>query len=299
MIGNASRIRLSLLLLGLALLLARSAPAQDQAAPQASTIDIETCRTCHEEQVATLQKTYHGKLANSCANCHGDQLAAHVEQGDPKLARSLKSADAATVNKTCLGCHDKARQANWTGGMHERRGVACTNCHGIHKFESIKSQIKTARESETCFNCHATIRAQMMRTSHHPVREGKIGCGDCHDPHDSRSAKYISAASVNEKCFQCHAEKRGPFLWEHAPVRENCLNCHNPHGSNHEKLLISKRPFLCQGCHSNTQHPGTLYDLRQTVAGASPSSRELGRACQNCHANIHGSNAPSGPYLGR
>ena len=42
-------------------------------------------------------------------------------------------------------------------------------------------------------------------------------------------------------------------------MRENCLNCHNPHGSNHDKLLVSQQPWLCQRCHLNTRHPGTLY----------------------------------------
>lgn len=279
-------------LLLLLVLVVPSAVAED------APFDVATCRNCHEDQVAVLERTYHGKLAQSCAQCHGD-VAKHVETGDPAAITSLKTANAETVNATCLGCHDKARQANWKGGMHERRGLACTTCHGVHKFESARAQVKTAMVANTCFSCHPAIRAQTMRTSHHPIREGKVGCGDCHDPHDSRSAKFISASSINEKCYQCHAEKRGPFLWEHAPVRENCASCHTPHGSNHDKLLVAKRPYLCQRCHSNTRHPGTLQDARNTVTGASPSNRILGRACQNCHSNIHGSNAPSGPYLGR
>jgi hypothetical protein len=30
-----------------------------------------------------------------------------------------------------------------------------------------------------------------------------------------------------------------------------------------------------------------------------PSNRAVEHACKNCHQNIHGSNSPSGPYLGR
>jgi len=133
------------------------------------------------------------------------------------------------------------------------------------------------------------------------VREGIMSCASCHDPHDSTKPKMISAESVNEKCLTCHTEKRGPFLWEHAPVRESCLNCHDPHGSNHEKLLVSKQPFLCQRCHLSTRHPGTLYDGTNTLAGpvSSISNRAVEHACKNCHQNVHGTNAPSGPYLGR
>ena len=125
-------------------------------------------------------------------------------------------------------------------------------------------------------------------------------CASCHNPHDGTRPKMIKADFTNELCLQCHTEKRGPFLWEHAPVRENCLNCHNPHGSNHDKLLVAKQPFLCQRCHMNTRHPGTFYDNR--VAGATlglASNRAAEHACKNCHQYVHGGNAPSGPYLGR
>ena len=127
-----------------------------------------------------------------------------------------------------------------------------------------------------------------------------MGCESCHDPHDGSTPKMIKADWANELCLQCHQEKRGPFLWEHAPVRENCLNCHNPHGSNHDKLLVAKQPYLCQRCHLNTRHPGSFYD--GTVAGnsvGSASNRAVEGACKNCHQSVHGGNAPSGPYLGR
>jgi DmsE family decaheme c-type cytochrome len=212
---------------------------------------------------------------------------------------SIKSMSPDQSKALCLTCHDRRRQANFEGGVHDRRGLSCTTCHSVHSFRSEHAQLKTDRASETCFGCHQNIRALGMRTSHHPVREGKLDCGSCHDPHDGTRPKMIRAASVNELCYGCHTEKRGPFLWEHAPVRESCLNCHNPHGSNHEKLLQAKMPYLCQRCHLNTRHPGTLYDLRNTVAGANVTNRAVEHACRNCHQNIHGSNSPSGPYLGR
>jgi DmsE family decaheme c-type cytochrome len=139
------------------------------------------------------------------------------------------------------------------------------------------------------------------------VREGKIGCGDCHDPHEGTKPKMLKTEWITETCLTCHTEKRGPFLWEHAPVRENCALCHDPHGSNHDKLLVAKQPFLCQRCHLNTRHPGTLYDETNTSTGrvtggtgiTTVSNRAVEHACKNCHQNVHGGNAPSGPYLGR
>ncbi|MCI0612703.1 cytochrome C, partial [bacterium] len=143
--------------------------------------------------------------------------------------------------------------------------------------------------------CHLEVKAQIQRTSHHPIREGLMSCTDCHNPHGTLTPKMIMANSVNEQCYKCHTEKRGPFLWDHPPVRENCLNCHMPHGSNHEKLLAQNRPWICQNCHLDTRHPGTLYDATNQLS----SNRELARSCSNCHSAIHGSNHPSGRVFTR
>jgi DmsE family decaheme c-type cytochrome len=212
----------------------------------------------------------------------------------------MKKRKAADVNATCLECHEKADHPAWLGSAHDRRGVGCTDCHSVHQPNSPKGQLKTAAEADTCYRCHSAIRAQSLRTSHHPVREGLMTCSSCHNPHDGTKPKLIKAEWSNELCLQCHTEKRGPFFWEHAPVRENCMHCHNPHGSNHDKMLVSQQPWLCQRCHLNTRHPGTLYS-NVNAAGqlATASNRAVEHACKNCHQNVHGGNAPTAPYLGR
>jgi DmsE family decaheme c-type cytochrome len=158
-----------------------------------------------------------------------------------------------------------------------------------------------------------------------------MSCEDCHNPHGSTAKRLLKADTVNELCYTCHAEKRGPFIWEHAPVRESCLNCHGPHGSNADKLLVQNRPFLCSGCHSTTGSMGHLVWGNNTlgsVVGSDPtalgrnvagnttnqafnastapngaaliaSKRMSGRSCQNCHSMIHGSNSPSGARFQR
>jgi len=276
--------------------------AQDKPA-DATAFDVSDCQTCHEKAVDHMTKTPHARIEGGCAACHGD-VAAHLksetEKGEVGPVVSLLKMKPREVNATCQGCHEKSHHATWAGSMHERRGLACTTCHSAHDFKSAKSQLKTASETDTCFSCHANIRAQGLRTSHHPVREGLMSCSSCHNPHDGSRPKMIKAEATNELCFTCHTEKRGPFLWEHAPVQESCLNCHNPHGSNHDKLLLSPQPWLCQRCHLNTRHPGSVYTALN-AAGDKPaaSNRAVEHACKNCHQNVHGGNAPSGPYLGR
>ena len=134
---------------------------------------------------------------------------------------------------------------------------------------------------------HKDRRAQMFRSSHMPMREGKMVCSDCHNPHGSFTEALLKKDSINDVCYTCHAEKRGPFLFEHTPVRENCLNCHDPHGSMNEASLKLSRPRLCFECHQ-FGHGNT--------SGINAGTT-MGRACQNCHTAIHGSNSPAGGAL--
>ncbi len=229
----------------------------------------EDCRVCHEDSLTRIDRTYHGTLADECYSCHAG-AEAHMQgqlEGENPPGPSIKALAAEEANAVCLSCHETSHNPTWEGSAHQRRGLKCIECHSVHSFKSDRHQLKTEMTSETCSSCHPAIRAMMLRTSHHPVREGLMSCESCHNPHDGSRPKMIRADWTNELCLECHTEKRGPFLWEHAPVREDCLNCHNPHGSNHDKLLVAKLPYLCQRCHLNTRHPGSIYD--GTNAGTS------------------------------
>jgi len=128
-----------------------------------------------------------------------------------------------------------------------------------------------------------------------PLPEGQMSCADCHNPHGTLTRPLLKTDTVNTTCYSCHAEKRGPFLFEHAPVRANCLNCHDPHGSNQQTLLVMPLPMLCQQCHTMLRHPNDLQTRAGLGSGPRPDERLLGRACITCHANVHGSNNPAGP----
>ncbi|MEW6455424.1 MAG: DmsE family decaheme c-type cytochrome [Acidobacteriota bacterium] len=272
-----------------------SSPERAIAQQEAEYAGIEQCEMCHEEMVKAFKDTIHGKKGfelrsdKACETCHGP-AGAHVEAGGDKT--KIKSVAALTSEEKsdmCLQCHERGRKMFWLGSAHDARGLACQNCHSVHNAKAEKAQLVKAKETELCFSCHKQKESQFYRASHHPIREGRVNCSDCHNPHGTQTAKLIDADSITEKCYECHAEKRGPFIWEHVPVREDCSLCHEPHGTNHLKMLKAKLPFLCQRCHSDTRHPGTLYDQTQIL-----SNRLFNRSCTNCHALIHGSNHPSG-----
>jgi DmsE family decaheme c-type cytochrome len=171
--------------------------------------------------------------------------------------------------------------------MHESRNLSCVTCHSVHNPKSEVAQLKTATVTGTCVNCHkqkwpscsASATCRFARASWNARRA------------TTRTARPTFACSrpatgISESCLSCHTEKRGPYLWDHAPVREACSTCHDPHGSNQERMLVAKMPMLCQRCHIGTKHPSTIYDGNQLE---SKSSRLIGRSCVNCHSQIHGS----------
>ena len=139
------------------------------------------------------------------------------------------------------------------------------------------------------------------------MREGKVVCSDCHNPHGSPGdTKLLKEFTVNETCYNCHADKRGPMLWEHQPVREDCLNCHNPHGSNEPRLLTERMNFLCSSCHSaQSNNSGGAFGGAHSIPFRGPgqcftsSALANQRTCVNCHSQVHGSNSPSGAYFFR
>lgn len=281
------------------------AAAPAAAAPAGEYVGAETCKGCHEEVDAKFAATKMGRLflrhprntkeSLACEGCHGPGKA-HADAGGGKGVGGLISFakdDPTPVerrNAACLQCHNKGPHLFWKGSAHEAREVACTNCHTVMENVSPRFQLARASTIETCGQCHLQKRAQTMRSSHMPLREGKMTCTDCHNPHGTVTPALLKENSTNETCYTCHAEKRGPFLWEHAPVPESCANCHDPHGSNHEKMLKVTKPRLCQQCHVETLHPTRPYG-REVGTGL---KFVLGRSCTSCHANIHGSNHPSG-----
>lgn len=280
-----------------------------------ATWSVTDCQGCHDKALGPgFSRSKHAGLDQSCAQCHknvGEHAKAQMAGDSKAPVPSVKHLAAKDLNATCLTCHEKANQSSWMTSMHARRNVACTSCHSVHAPKSLKAQLKTKNDPETCYTCHKSIRAKEMRTSHHPVREGKMSCSSCHNPHEGNAPNMLKADQVNELCYQCHAEKRGPFLFEHAPVREDCVSCHEPHGSNHTRLLKQKLPNLCWNCHlTGSGHfgSGDNYSTEKGVQVAptgAPSgyptmnSRFIERSCRMCHAKLHGSNHPSGAYFVR
>lgn len=284
---------------------------------EAVYVGEKVCTTCHSLENKHFSETVHAKVFRQnpktadekqvCEACHGP---GSLHQKNPTDKNNLVGftkrwgTPIEKQNAQCQTCHKGGSQLHWPGSIHSSNQVGCADCHNPMEKNSPSGLLTKASVNETCASCHQQQRAEFNKRSHMPLPEGKISCVDCHNPHGSATKPLLKTESVNTTCYNCHAEKRGPFLWEHAPVRENCTNCHAVHGSNHDKLLVTARPALCQQCHNlSVGHSGAFFRGDQTAAagqiGGASSQRLPGRACQNCHTQIHGSNHPAGARFQR
>lgn len=297
------------MLAGVGVLLA--APAQAAAPPKAAEA-VRVCTKCHDESdkkpVLAILKTKHAVVGDkrtpfadqACITCHG-KSENHLKEpakGEKRLLPDIafgKTSTTSSVDKNgvCLTCHENSLRMSWKGSPHETQDLNCASCHTVHTGKD--PTLVKITQPETCFNCHKDRRAQIFRPSTHPIKEGKVSCSDCHNPHGGTGPKQLARGTVNETCYTCHAEKRGPFLWEHEPVREDCTICHEPHGSVHNSLLKVRGPWLCQQCHMVQFHPSTAYSgTGLPTTKPSGAQQMLLKNCMNCHSQVHGSNHPSG-----
>jgi len=286
------------LILGTVLLLASltspgGASAATPAVSPGDYVGTETCLECHDDvlygETTHALAEVHQEQAAGCESCHGPG-ALHADEVDPELILGFSGEQTARETEVCLSCH-QGQLAHWSGSYHESMDVNCTSCHAVHQSVTQDRLLVKQESTDLCLSCHQDHKKDLYARSGHPLRYGQMGCDDCHDPHGSMTEANISATTVNDKCWECHAETRGPFLWEHAPVREDCLTCHDAHSSNQTKMLTVSAPRLCQSCH--------LFGHHQTVPGMPEQVWNQNRSCLNCHPSIHGSNHPSGIVLMR
>jgi len=271
----------------------------------------------------TAHAARHAEAAygTGCESCHGPGKA-HADAmnaagGDDEKLQAAKKlvfafhASPAKNSAKCLTCHVSSQdQQHFARSEHHFNGVACNTCHASHLVESagvsnqagaelplaqfftavrrqeeqrwLSSSLLKKSQPALCYSCHGAVQSQFTLPSHHRVNEGLMKCTDCHSPHGTRNQPMLKKTNW-EGCVNCHIEKRGPFIFEHAAVKvEGCTACHSPHGTVSRMLLLRREGrFLCLQCHVDPHAPNV------------PHGR-LGFAtrgeCVRCHATVHGSN---------
>lgn len=288
---------------------AKPAEAPKPDAPPAY-VGSETCAGCHDDINTSFKLNRHVSLekdtrrkwdGKACEACHGPG-SKHAETTEVSDILNPAKVSAPRADKVCLGCHKHSpTMAGMVQGGHGRNVVACTSCHTMHKTGAEDShQIHQSKKgiNKQCAGCHMDVMASFQRPYRHRVNEGAMSCTDCHNPHGSFMNRNLRLVNGNEpSCYRCHSDKRGPFVYEHAPVRnEPCSACHEPHGSSNPRMLTRQLVHLqCLECHANVLSPAPNTGV---IGGIPPAFHNLNSArirnCTICHTKIHGSHVSKG-----
>jgi DmsE family decaheme c-type cytochrome len=302
--GLKSLVFVVLMLLALALLVTGAfaqGPQPQSGTASAQYVGSDTCKGCHEEVHKAFEPTAHFQLLggdknkpvkadwHGCESCHGPG-SAHVEGGGDKTKIiRFQDLSAKQASERCLQCHQAGHeQNNFARSAHLANDVGCTSCHSVHAAKEKHALLK-ASQPALCYDCHTETRAEFSRPFRHRVNEGLVKCVDCHNVHGGFQQRQLHASAAQDQvCFKCHTEKKGPFVYEHMPVKtEGCSSCHTPHGSTNPRLMrVSSVNLLCLQCHTLAQSNIPS----QPPIGPAHNQAQKYQACTMCHNSIHGSN---------
>lgn len=273
--------------------------AQDQPSPY---VGSSTCQACHEDIFNAVAKSPHhavdtdkrrGWEGKACEACHGPGQK-HAESASAADIRNPAKLTAAAADKLCLTCHlNTPTHVGRLQSSHAKDGVSCTSCHKVHEDGGAHLVVRKPEAiNEQCSACHLTQAAQFHRPFHHKLPEGAMSCVDCHNPHGSvRPAMGQTFAANEPGCLNCHGDKRGPFMFEHGPVRfEGCQTCHEAHGSSNPRMLVRQEVRLvCLECHANLPNGNKTGTLGVVPPAFHDLRNPRFQNCTVCHQKIHGS----------
>ncbi|HXI01977.1 MAG TPA: DmsE family decaheme c-type cytochrome [Candidatus Saccharimonadales bacterium] len=246
----------------------------------------DKCADCHDEIAAQFRKTPHAVApgwseTHGCESCHGPGAAHIAGEGDATKIVVPTKLTPAESSKICLECHVR-NKTNFAheSNLHNLADVACVDCHDPHKASE---KMLRRQGNELCATCHQIQVSQLTLPRSHPLaKQAKDAnvCVACHDPHSASSLRQLEGFDI-DKCYECHFEKAGPYLYSHdVALVDGCQACHTIHGNSTRHLLKTQRMIdLCYQCHPGTTTP-TFHNAVQF----------RNEKCTACHTAIHGSN---------
>src|ERR1039457_2185489 len=139
----------------------------EQYAAEAQPLTAVQCAQCHTGPYQSL-KNNGGRHSFSCQNCHNLFHAYNPRKGN---------YDA--IMPKCYTCHE---------AVHGPKITECSACHdNPHAPRKITA---TAQLVNACFDCHGSVRAQLVAN---PSKHSKVACVTCHTSHGFKPS-----------CFSCH-----------------------------------------------------------------------------------------------
>ncbi|HCJ66407.1 MAG TPA: hypothetical protein DHV62_03545, partial [Elusimicrobia bacterium] len=220
------------------------------------------CLSCHSAHASDNQKMFND-TGKDCTNCH------KVEE--KKITQA--HAGIFVSRDKCFNCHNLRKPASAHPDFANKN---CFACHSAKTKEGKIELVKTGKE--LCYLCHPAIKESLdKKYPHGIVKDGE--CNTCHEVHSSLERSLLNA--TGNDCGTCHdpTDLKKPHFGIIAK-KESCTKCHNPHGSDKEKLLLTKgHPFIydktCDPCHQSSSAEGKVLLVAEGE-----------KLCLMCHGDI-------------
>jgi len=276
-------------------------------APHETTPARVQCATCHGDEVAAYQRSFHAKAikagdtqAASCIDCHGSphELQAATEP--------TSRVNHANIPKTCGSCHGQKFVMEKSGhsaqpfnlyqeSVHgkdvaangaQSKAAVCTDCHGTHEILSAndsKSSIFKFNVPTTCAKCHENVKQEYTASIHgQAVARGNWQapvCTDCHGIHSIKAptdpnSSVAATALAQTTCARCHESTRlsSEFGLESHRASTYLASYHGLASRMGSKVVAN-----CASCHGvHNILPSS--DPRSTINRAN-----LATTCGHCH----------------
>ncbi len=276
--------------------------------PHENTPKKITCATCHADEQAAYEKSFHGKAVQSgdanaakCTDCHGSPHEL-LPASDPK-------SRVAHINipGTCGSCHGQQfamakdglsvqMVASYQQSVHghavangSEKAAVCTDCHGAHDIldaKDPKSPIFKFNVPLTCGKCHEQISKEFRQSIHGTaVAQGNWQapvCTDCHGIHSIKShtdpSSPVSAQNLAQAtCGRCHEGVRlsQEFGIQGRRATTYLASYHGLASRGGSQIVAN-----CASCHgTHSIFPSS--DPRSTIH---PSN--LAKTCGQCHPGV-------------
>ncbi len=225
------------------------------------------------------------------------------------LAASLTAtgpAQAATRN-SCLDCHSYMGRASlrvvaeWKDGIHAKKGILCTDCHGGNSSDPSMGAMRNAPDFKgtprkqdipaLCAKCHANPKymrqfnvssmsqfAEYKQSVHGKrlLEEGDVkvaACTDCHGTHGIRAKDDVLSSvyktNIPKTCAKCHADPKHMASYGIPTDQyENYMK------SYHAQKLFKDGDLSAPACS----------DCHGTHGATPPGVKEVVNVCGTCHS---------------
>jgi predicted CXXCH cytochrome family protein len=208
-------------------------PTPEQYAAEPQPLTATQCAQCHSGPFQDLRNNG-GRHRFSCRSCHTLFHAYNPRKGN---------WDA--IMPTCSTCHETP---------HGPKITECSVCHD--NPHSPRKVAATAQLVTACFDCHGSVREQLVR---YPSKHSKVACMTCHTSHGFKPS-----------CFTCHKpHTEGQAL-------AACLQCHPVHRPLQISFAADVPSSACASCHAEVFNKLTMN-----------ASKHRSMACVTCHKDKH------------